>query len=349
MQYGKLMRNSEFAKYFKAAIILSLLGIFVGAVFFGGGGALLVFVISGILLLLWWNSARRRYAAIQQLSDHLDAILNGKENLILNTYREGELSSLEGELTKLLRQLKWQNKELKKQKTQLADAMADISHQLRTPLTTMGLITSFLGESQLPEERRLELTADLNRLLRQMEQLVTTMLKLSRLDAGVVTFSKREESVKALISLASDSLLIPLELNGVEFVTKVDPECVFCGDLTWTAEALSNLLKNAMEHTPSGGTITVTAEQNVLYTQISVSDTGPGFAKEDLPHLFERFYKGKEEASSTGFGIGLSLAKSIVSQQDGTLEAKNLPQGGACFVMRLYPSDRDRKGDYSVT
>ena len=128
-------------------------------------------------------------------------------------------------------------------------------------------------------------------------------------------------------------MAIPMDLRNQHLIMNCKEER-FDGDLIWTAEALGNILKNCMEHTPEGGTITVTAEETALYTQITVEDTGSGFDPKDIPHLFERFYKGSN-ASQTSYGIGLALAKTIIATQDGTIQARNR-SNGAKFIIKFY-------------
>ena len=211
--------------------------------------------------------------------------------------------------------------------------LADISHQLRTPLTAMNLTAAMLREPGLSEQRRLELSRELQTLLSRTDWLVETLLKLSKLDAGTVELRREQVPVRELIDRAAAPLSIPLELRGLQLAVSCSSESL-TADPVWTAEAIGNLLKNSMEHTPSGGTITVTAEQTALYTAITVEDTGCGFDEADLPHLFERFYKGKN-ASESSYGIGLALARTIIAAQNGTIQAMNTGTG-AKFLIKFY-------------
>ena len=158
------------------------------------------------------------------------------------------------------------------------------------------------------------------------------------MDAGTITFHQTETSVKELLSTAAAPLLIPLELRDIQYHETIEPkDFSFSTDLRWTAEALGNILKNCMEHTPAGGAVTLSAWEDALAFRVRVDDTGPGIAKADLPHIFERFYRGPGDASPAGgVGIGLALAQGLVSAQGGSLRADNAPGGGARFDFAFF-------------
>lgn len=295
----------------------------------------LVIVIGGILYttvyLLYTN---RRYRAIDQLSAAIDRILHGREQMLISTNEEGELSILQNEIHKMTLRLKEAADALQADKLQLVDAIADISHQLRTPLTSMNLTLSLLTADDLSDERRLALAHDLRKSLRRIDWLIEALLKLSRIDAGAVQFKAEPVSVRSLIEKAVDPLAVTLDLKDISFTANV-PDASFNGDMGWSSEALGNILKNCSEHTPEGGRIEITASETPLFTEIIVQDDGEGFSEEDLPHLFDRFYKGRN-ASAESIGIGLALARTIVVRQNGTLQAANRKIGGAQFTIRFY-------------
>lgn len=277
--------------------------------------------------------SRWRYGKLKKLSEDLEMLLYSGKPLPIQDYSEGELSILSSQIQKMTTRLMENTSALEADKRYLADSMAGISHQLRTPLTAMQLTAAMLSASDLTDERRLELTVELKHLLSRTGWLVESLLKLSRLDAGVVQFACAPIAARDLVCRASVPLTIPMELREQRLVTACG-DAMLRVDMVWTAEALGNVLKNAMEHTPPGGTITVKAEETALFTCITVEDTGPGFDREDIPHLFERFYKGKDNTGS-GYGIGLALARMIVAAQNGTIQASNGPKG-AVFTMKFY-------------
>lgn len=274
-----------------------------------------------------------RYRRLQRLSEDLDKLLLGGAALPIAQYSEGELSVLANRVQKLTLRLKESAEAVSADKKYLADALADISHQLRTPLTAMNLTTTMLRSEILPDERRMELTGELRSLLTRTDWLVETLLKISKLDAGTVQLQKETVPVSALIEHAAAPLAIPMELRDQRLIVRCEKEC-FSGDLVWSAEALGNILKNCMEHTPEGGTVTVTATETPLFTQIQVEDSGCGFDEKDIPHLFERFYKGSN-ASENSYGIGLALARTILAAQNGTVQACN-GEKGARFIIKFY-------------
>lgn len=279
---------------------------------------------------------KRRYDAIARLSESIDRILHDPSLAPIEQIEEGELSILQSEIGKMTLRLREQTDQLQKDKKFLADTIADIFHQMRTPLTSMQLLLTLLEDKELSNEKRVELTRSLKRLLERMHWMVETLLKMSKIDAGTAVFKKEEISVDALVRRAAEPLLIPMELKEQRLFVQGE-DVRFTGDFLFCAEALSNILKNCMEHTPAGGTVSILASDTALYTEIVVYDNGEGFDKTDLPYLFDRFYKGKN-ASEGSIGIGLALARMIVAAQSGTLTAQNRKEGGAQFTIRFYKS-----------
>ena len=229
--------------------------------------------------------------------------------------------------------LREQQSALMAEKNQLSDSLADISHQIRTPLTTATLLVQGLRKPGLQEKERLARTRELLGLLSRIDWLIVTLLKISKLDAGSIQFNSQKVSLDSLLRDAAEPLQIPIELRNQALTIKA--EGTFYGDPQWTKEAVSNIIKNCMEHTPDGGRITVSGTDNALYTEVEIADSGSGIPKEDLPHIFERFYKGKNSDDGS-FGIGLNLARMIVTSQNGTLKAEN--RNGAFFTMRFMKS-----------
>lgn len=286
-----------------------------------------------VMTCIYLGTEFYRYRKLQKLSQDLGDLLVGGKPLPIREYDEGELSILANQIQKMTLRLTESAEAVKADKVYLADSLADISHQLRTPLTTMNLTTTMLRSPDLTAEKRMELTGELRSLLTRTDWLVETLLKLSKLDAGTVKLAKDPVSVRELISRASAPIAIPMDLRSQQLVVNCGDGC-FTGDLIWSAEALGNILKNCMEHTPEGGTITVTTRETPLYTQIEVEDTGCGFDAKDIPHLFERFYKGSN-ASANSYGIGLALARTVIASQNGTVQAMN-GSTGAKFVIKFY-------------
>lgn len=275
---------------------------------------------------------RARYQRIARISEQIDRVLHNADRIDIGGEEEGELSILQSEITKMTLRIREQNTALKKEKTLLADALADIAHQLRTPLTSINLILALL-ENEPGERERRNLLREMDGLLVRMDWLITSLLKLSRLDAGIIVFQTRPFEVKDLISAALQPLLIPMDLHNITLQTDVPEGIVVQGDADWLAEALQNILKNCMESVGDDGRIEIVCEDTLLYTQIAVHDSGKGFLQEDLPYVFDRFYQGRN--GGAGYGIGLALCKTIITGQGGTVCAGNHPRGGAVFYIRF--------------
>ena len=294
--------------------------------------AVLISVICILAALLIIERFRYR-KQLKKLNGDLDLLLRQGTPLPIDQYEEGELSVLACQMEKITLRLTEAAETVRREKEALADSLADISHQLRTPLTAMNLAAAMLRKPGLAEEKRRELTEELRRQLRRIDWLVETLLKLSKLDAGTIKFSREEISVQELAKKAAEPLAVSMDIRNQNLVINCG-DAKFRGDLSWTSEALGNILKNCMEHTPDGGTITITAEETPLFTRIETEDTGPGFDPEDLPHLFDRFYQGRN-ASPMNYGIGLSLARAILAEEDGVVQAANTEKG-AKFTIKLY-------------
>lgn len=270
---------------------------------------------------------------LKKLNNDLDRLLRQGIPLPIDRYEEGELSILAGQMEKIALRLTEAAETVRNEKEALADSLADISHQLRTPLTAMNLAVTMLRKPDLAEEKRRGLTEELRKQLRRIDWLVETLLKISKLDAGTIELAREDVPVRELAQKAAEPLAVSMDIKNQKLITDCG-DAKFCGDLSWTAEALGNILKNCMEHTPESGSITITAEETPLFTRIDMEDTGPGFDPEDLPHLFDRFYQGSN-ASPSNYGIGLSLARTIIAKQNGTVQAANTGKG-AKFTIKFY-------------
>ncbi|MCI8863379.1 MAG: HAMP domain-containing histidine kinase [Lachnospiraceae bacterium] len=329
-------RNQEIRKQI---IISLLLLIFTGGIGFylfpdNRAGIAYAFWCCLAMCLLWLIFTKMRYSHLKNLAADADRMLHGERNLNFTSYQEGELAILANEVEKLLWRLTEQSDNLLKEKRYLSDSLADISHQLRTPLTSLHLLLTRLQEAEDEREKR-RLAYEGAQLLGRVDWLVNALLKISKIDAGTAVFAKERVDAEALVEKALKPLSIPMELREQAVVREMEDRAGFTGDAAWTVEALGNILKNCMEHTGQGGTLWIRVSENYLYTEFQIEDNGSGIDPEDLPHLFERFYKGKN-ASDSSVGIGLALSRMIVCAQNGTLKAENRAEGGARFTMRFY-------------
>ena len=296
--------------------------------------AICTFVTGLIVTVIFMILTDRRYRALANMAANLDRVLAGERDIRLRDMSEGELAILSSEIDKVIARLNLTVDELQAEKLALSDALADISHQLKTPLTSIAISTELIrdrlsarGDSEdLVERLRLIQT-----LQARVEDLVAALLKLARIDAGVIKLVCGAVDARELVRKSFEPLAIAFDIADVRFSADVQDGASYEGDLTWSVEALENILKNCMEHTPAGGCVSVRVTEDVLACRIRIEDTGPGIAESDLPHIFERFYRGSRDANATpsevnpaGVGIGLALSKSLVTAQGGTLTAENL-------------------------
>ncbi len=276
----------------------------------------------------------RRYRALAKMAANLDRVLAGERDIRLRDMSEGELAILSSEIDKVIARLNLTVDELQAEKLALSDALADISHQLKTPLTSIAISTELIRDrlsARGDSEDLIERLRLIQTLQARVEDLVAALLKLARIDAGVIKLVRGAVDARELVRKSFEPLAIAFDIADVRFSADVQDGASYEGDLTWSVEALENILKNCMEHTPAGGCVSVRVTEDVLACRIRIEDTGPGIAESDLPHIFERFYRGSRdsdtassEVNPAGVGIGLALSKSLVTAQGGTLTAENL-------------------------
>ena len=276
----------------------------------------------------------QRYKTISSFCADLETLLHNDAKIQFDRYCEGELSILQNSVKKLTVRMRDSEHKLREEKDFLSDSLSDISHQLKTPLTSANLLLAMLNDPGLDDSTRQKYISNLKEILLKIDWLVNTLLKISKLDSNTAGFAPTHVSMDELISAALSPLLIPMELRAVTVEKTVGPDAGFYGDLSWTAEAITNILKNCMEHMSEGGTLKVEATENAVFSEIVITDDGSGIDARDLPHIFERFYKGKHSSNSS-VGIGLALSRMIIVRQNGTVKAENTGHG-ARFTIRFY-------------
>lgn len=284
----------------------------------------------GISLFFCTFSYRNKLETIRirALAEYLEQVNTGKA-VILSTSGEDDFSKLEDEIYKTVTFL-YQTKDSAVQaKNDFAENLSNIAHQIKTPITAISLSVQMMKQDSGSKH-----LGQIEKQLSRLAHLEESLLVLSRIDAGTLHLQKEEVDVFTFLVLAADNLQELFVSSGTSIDIPELGEMPVIADLDWTMEAMMNLMKNCMEHSP-GGTIHCSYAQNPLYTEILIWDEGEGFAKEDIPHLFERFYRG-QNAGEGGIGIGLSLTKEIVERQNGTIRAQNKPGGGALFEIRFY-------------
>lgn len=286
----------------------------------------------GLLLYAYFSVRQRK---IDNLASYMEALNRDSYSLEIEDNTDDELSSLRNEVYKLTVFLKEQAARAVNQKKALADSVANISHQLKTPLTSITVLVDNLSQNaDMDENTRHRFTGEISRQLSEMSWLVATMLKLSRLEAGVVALKRRRCSMKELVESAVGKLETMSELAEV-IITPSLPDRVFLFiDKNWTEEALINILKNAIEHSSAGGEVEILGSDNDVYAELRITDHGTGITKEERDRLFRRFYRG-DTAKEDSVGIGLSLAKEIVEKQNGRISVDSEAGKGTVFSIKF--------------
>jgi len=329
-----MLRNREIQLLFLIMGSISLAAIITVA-FISSVAAVLVFIATVLLIGSSLLFTRWRYRELEKLSVYLRKISNGDYSLDVRDNQEGELSILKNDIYKVTLMLSEQSSLLQQDKTQLTDAISDISHQLKTPLTSMTVMADLLSGPELPPAKRTEFTRNIRIQLERIDWLVSSLLKLSKIEAKTVSFKKERVPVKMLIQKALEPVFIPIEIKELTITIKGAEGVTFLGDLNWTTEAIINILKNGVEHTQEGGAIAISFSENALFTEIRIADNGKGIPKQDLPYIFKRFYKGKN-ASEGSIGIGLAMAHSIIASQNGVIDVTSDGEKGTKFRIRFY-------------
>lgn len=295
--------------------------------------------VLGIALVLTWLIfviyQKRRERKIEELTHYLMKVQDQMELPAFTSMSEGSLGILQSEIYKLIVQLKEQYSGEQKQKTYMVDMLSDISHQIKTPMTAISLMTDLLSVPELSDEKRLDYVEKINQQTSRITWLVRNLLTLSQLEADMLELKKEEISLKEMLDLIVDTFEIMAEVKGVVLSMEC-PKEVFVGcDKQWTREAISNIVKNCIEHTQEGGSVHIAVQQNNLATEILIQDTGEGIPKEHLPNIFKRFYKAPG-ASNSSVGIGLSMSKQIIMRQNGTITVESEVGVGSKFIIKLY-------------
>lgn len=295
---------------------------------------LLVTIFYLIPIIITWYHLYKKNKKIKNLSTYMNNILNNNYSLDIRDYEEGNLSNLKNDIYKMTVKLKEQSDLSQKEKKYLEEVLSDISHQLKTPLTSMYVINDvLLSDKKIDDSKKQEFLIKNRKELERIEWLVTSLLKMSRLDSGSEKIIPKETKLDDLIKKTVTPLEIPIELKNQHLILDYDKNIKLNIDLNWTTEALINILKNAHEHTKENGTIQIKVKDTVIYTEIEIIDTGEGISTTDLPHIFERFYKGKTNKES--IGIGLNMAKKIINLEKGDIKVIS-NSNGTTFNIKFY-------------
>lgn len=326
------MRNKEEKRIVIGGGILSVCLSFVCGMFHIASG-ILCLILGITLTAIFYLEARRYNQKLERLNQYLSLVCSGNYDLRLEENQEGELSILSNNLYKVISTLRTQKEMLEKDKVYLADALADITHQLKSPLTSMTMMTDLLQE-EVEEENTKEMLEVIASQLAKMRWLILNLLKMSKLDAGTTQLKREEVQIWDVIRESQAPFLLAMELKKIQIVDKTQ-NFIFHGDKNWTVEAVSNMIKNCIEHMQESGKLILETQHTNLYEELVIQDDGCGISAEDLPHIFERFYRGKN-SSPESVGIGLALAKTILEKERAEIFVESEEGNGTRFVIRFY-------------
>ncbi len=295
---------------------------------------ILIILFSILWMTIIFVYLRKRDKKINQITQYINQIKNRKYDLDINENSEDELSNLKNELYKITIMLKEESEISKKDKDNLKMSVEDISHQLKTPLTSITIMLDNLKDNpNMNENTKQKFIFEISKQIDWINWLVISMLKLSKLDANVVQFYEEKINLKKFIDEIIKNLEIPIEIKNQQIVIEGNQNASFTGDYKWQQEAVTNIIKNCIEHNKENGKIYIKYEENTLFTKITIRDEGEGMTKEDLKHIFERFYKG-QNSSENSVGIGLALAKNIIEKNNGMISCKSELDKGTEFVIK---------------
>ena len=280
-----------------------------------------------------------RYVLIQEkelkeINEYIKEVNNKNYSLKIEDNKDGELSRLRNELYKTTVILREAAENSEEEKEKLSIAIADISHQLKTPLTSIRIMLDNISDNKdMPQEIREDFIQDISKQVEHMSSLVISLLKIAKFDAGTIKMENEEIDAKKLIDSVINNLAILIEIKEIEVITKIDEKAIFIADYKWQQEALTNILKNAIEHSQPKSNIYIIVENTSIFLKIKIKDEGQGIEQKDLKHIFERFYRAKN-CNEDSIGIGLSLAKTIIEQNNGYIKATSEVGKGTLFEIK---------------
>lgn len=293
---------------------------------------LILFIL--ILSIIFFKYNHSESKKINEITKYIEEINRGNYRLNIEENTEDELSILKNELYKITVMLKEVAENSQKDKTTLKDSLSDISHQIKTPITSiLIMLDNILSDENMPEDIKKDFIKDIKREIINIKFLVESILKLSKIDSNSIKFIKKEVFIKDIINEAVKNVSMLSELKNIEIIVSGDDLIKTICDLKWQVEAITNILKNCIEHSYENRKIYINYNQNNMYTELKIEDNGTGIDAKDLPHIFERFYKGKN-SSSDSVGIGLALSKSIIESNNGYIQVDSELNKGTTFIIK---------------
>lgn len=295
---------------------------------------IIIITFDSLIILIFYLYDKNKSKKIKEITKMISKINNRQFDIDINDFNEGELSILKNEISKTTIMLRQVADNSINDKLNLKDSLGDISHQLKTPLTSITImIDNILDNPDMDEKTRKRFLINIKREILNINFLVMSLLKLSKFDANVVKFNKESVYLKDIINESIKNVSMIKELKNITIKVSGDDNIKLLCDFKWQVESITNILKNSIEHTKEYGIVEVNYSENKLYTRILIKDNGKGIDSDDLPHIFDRFYKGKN-GSNDSFGIGLSLSKTIIEKEGGSITVKSTPNIGTIFTIK---------------
>lgn len=295
---------------------------------------IMITIIILILAFLRFNSKKDK--EINEITKYIEEINRKNYKLNIDEMSEDELSILKNEVYKTTIMLKEAAENSNKEKLQLKNSLSDISHQLKTPLTSILIILdNLIDDPDMDKEIREDFIRDIKMEITNISFFVQAILKLSKLDTNSVDFIEEKTYIKDIVDEVIKNLSTLCDLRNIKIITKYKENAQITCDFRWQVEAFSNIIKNCIEHSKNNSDIFIEVDENNAYSQVVIKDNGTGIEKEDLTHIFERFYKGKN-SSNESCGIGLSLAKSIIEKSNGYINVESKEGKGTTFIIKYF-------------
>ena len=295
----------------------------------------IVFISTIFLIFLFLRFNAKKDREINKITKCLEEINKRNYKIDIEEMSEDELSILKNELYKVTIKLKEDAENSKQAKKDLKDTLADISHQLKTPITSILIILdNIIDNPDMDKNTKEDFIRDIKRELLNINFLALNLLKLSKLDSNTVHFLKKEVYLDEIVTSSIKNVSPLCDLKNITIIKNLEPGIKINCDLNWQVEAITNILKNCVEHSKENSKIDITTSANKVYLSIKIRDYGDGISEKDLPHIFERFYKGSG-GSANSIGIGLSLAQKIIESNDGLINVETGPDGTTFTIKYL--------------
>lgn len=295
----------------------------------------IILFVTFLLILFIFNYMEHRYfyRKIRKISNRAKDIVKGDFKTFPENDREGDFPKLISSFNSMINIIKSNLDDLSKEKSFLVDLLSDISHQLKTPLSSMIVYNDILTEKELPREKQLIFLENNRKQLERLEWLIKSLLKLARLDARAIKFDKEKLNLNYTIKSVIESLNEKIRLKDININFNSRNDIFLKHDFYWLKEAIINLLVNAIDHSENDSNINIKTVETPIYKRIEIEDYGEGIDRLDLPHIFKRFYKAKNSKNSDSVGIGLALSKSIIEGHDGIIEVESIKGEETKFII----------------